>query len=606
MGIFKLKTAIAGITSVLAASCLFADAPVDMAMDDDANEFEQYWYYYDDNAGVGENDRPHIAPSLTPSVIQVPFTEGPREAFGDKGDTWKVKKYTFAVTESMNKKCATMPFKMGDAWEAGYCSKEACAMPFVGIGTMLAKDSASVDLTGAEKVKFLIKSRKSDLKVRFKIQTLQIDQFSNKPADKLTGKEFGYYGVDFTVSPGDWQPQEIAIGDLELPSGNWAEEIDFDITKCTKLAWEVTGDDEHIVDTLDIAEVKIIGDYEFVSPSIYTETVAERTPFLFHTFDKSPYNQSPLKTYWYAYNDVEIGGSSQVTEDYATKDDSTGLLKLNFLDETGYDNKGKGAALEYEIGKPVKQKSSGSNDSVVVKGFVGIGCNLYDSAKCAYFNADSAGVKGVYFEYMTIGDAKFITLEISDVNDVADKDNPDRKDTRGSGIVYYRNFPNTEGKWRRVYLPFDKLIVHDDWKGYNHIDFNTKKLAKIQWKVQGAEGMSGAYAIDNIGLPDAEFGVKDPVKNISAKIARTGFAALYRNGKIRVDWNSTAAFSSGKISVVDMKGAVVHSHSIANSKALSTTISADNLSAGIYLVRLNAMGVDGKVIEKKSQISILK
>lgn len=605
MGIFKLKTAIAGLTSVLAASCLFADSPVDMAMDDDANEFEQYWYYYDDNAGIGENDRPQKAPTLNPSVIQSESTEGPREAFGDKSDTWPVKKYTFLVTESMSKKCATMPFKMGDAWEAGYCSKgEACAMPFVGIGTMLAKDSASVDLTGAEKIKFLIKSRKNDLKVRFKIQTLQIDQFANKPADQLTGKEFGYYGVDFTVSPGDWQPQEIAIADLEIPT--WAEEIDFDITKCTKLAWEVTGDDEHMEDTLDIAEVQIIGDYEFVSPSIWTKTESERTEFLFHTFDKTPYNQSPLKTYWYAYNDVEIGGTSQVTEDFAKRDDSTGLLKLEFLDDMGYDNKGKGAALEYELGKSVKQKSSGSDDSVVVKGFVGIGCNLYDSAKCTYFDADSAGVNGVYFEYMTDGDAKFITLEISDVNDVADKDNPDRKDTRGSGIVYYRNFPNTEGAWKRVYLPFSELIVHDDWKGYNEIPFDTKKLAKIQWKVQGAEGMSGAYAIDNIGFPDADFDIQNSVRSISAKVARTGFAALYRNGKIRVDWNSNTSFTSGKISVIDMKGAVVNSHSIANTRSLSTTISADKLSAGIYLVKLNAMGADGKVFEKKSQINVLK
>ncbi len=597
MGIFKLRTKIAGLTSVLAASSLIA-ATVDVNFDDDANEFEQYWYYYDDNAGVGANDRPQIAPDLQPSVIQVPYTERAREAFGDKSDTWKVKKYTFQVTESMGKKCATMPFKMGDPWKAEYCSGgKACATPYVGIGTMLAKDSSSYDLTGAEKIRFKIKSRVNDLKVRFKIQTLDIDKYANKPGDQLEGDEFGYYGVDFTVKPGDWQEIPVNIEELELP-GDWAADFDFDITKCTKLAWEVTGDDKNMVDTLDIAEV-YIEPLDFVSPTMWTKTESNRTDKLFHTFDGKTPTKSPLKTYWYAYNDAEIKGNSKVTA-YATENEETKLLNLQIEDGTGYNNEGKGAALEFEIGDPIKQ-----ND-VMVQGFVGIGCNLYDSASCTYFNADSAKVKGVYFEYMTVGDVNKVVLEISDVNDVADAENPERKDTRGSGIVYYRNFPPTKSKWVRVYLPFANLIVHDDWIGYNPIDFNTKKLAKIQWKVQGPKGLSGAFAIDNIGFPDADFGVESSVKNLSVKAAQTGFAALYKNGKVHVNWNNNTAFTSGKISLINMKGAVVQSHSITDTRALSTIISADNLSSGIYLVKLNAMDINGKAFEKKSQINILK
>jgi len=597
MGIFKFRKTIAGLTSVLATSSLIA-APVDVKFDDDANDFEQYWYYYDDNAGVGPNDRPQIAPDLEPSVIQVPYTEKAREAFGDKNDTWKVKKYTFQVTESMGKKCATMPFKMGDAWEADYCSAgKACATPYVGIGTMLAKDSAYYDLSGAEEVRFKIKSRVNDLKVRFKIQTLDIDKYANKPGDQLEGDEFGYYGEDFTVQPGDWQDVTINIASLELP-GPWAADFDFDITKCTKLAWEVTGDDTRMVDTLDIADV-YIEPLTFVSPTMWTKTESSRVNKLFHTFDKKPYHESVLGTYWYAYDDSEIDGNSKVTDTYASLNETTKRLDLKIVDETGYNNEGRGAALEFEIGDPVKQ-----ND-VMVQGFVGIGCNLYDSTKCTYFDADSKKAKGVYFEYMTVGDIERLVLEISDENDVADAEHPDRKDSRGSGIVYYRNFPPTKNEWKRVYLPFDSLIVHEDWIGYNHIPFNKKKLAKIQWKVQGAKGLSGAFAIDNIAFPDADFGI-NAVKNIFAKVAQNGFAALYKNGKVHINWNDNTAFTSGKISLINMKGAVVQSHSIADARALSTTISADKLSSGIYLVKLNAMDINGKAFEKKSQINIIK
>ena len=115
MGLFKFKSALVGAATMLAAQVLFADAVVDNTFEDNQNEFEFYWYYYDDNAGVGPNDRPQLFPALTPSVIDVPYTEKNRGGYDgtDATDTWQVKQYTFQVTEQLNKKCATMPFTFG-------------------------------------------------------------------------------------------------------------------------------------------------------------------------------------------------------------------------------------------------------------------------------------------------------------------------------------------------------------------------------------------------------------------------------------------------------------------------------------------------------------
>ena len=111
-----------------AVGLLSADAVVDATFDDDQNDFDYYWYYYDDNAGVGPDDRPQIDSSLQPSVINVKYTERPRYAFGDSNDTWLVKEYVFETTEHKSKKCATMPFTFGEPWEAGYCTGgKACA-----------------------------------------------------------------------------------------------------------------------------------------------------------------------------------------------------------------------------------------------------------------------------------------------------------------------------------------------------------------------------------------------------------------------------------------------------------------------------------------------
>jgi hypothetical protein len=602
MGLFKFKTALAGLTTILAASFLFADAVVDADFDDNQNDFEYYWYYYDDNAGVGPNDRPQLFPELTPTIVNVDYTEKDRGGYDgtDASDTWQVKQYTFTTTEHLAKKCGTMPFTFGDPWEADYCATgKACAMPFVGIGTMLTKEKGSIDLTGVESIHFYAKSRVNELnEVTVKIETLDINEYAFKPGDQMEGDEFGYYGYVISVAPGDWQEFTIDVASLDLP-GSWAHDFDFDITQCTKLAWEIKGDGEITVDTFDIAEVSFLGDYVFVSPSMWIaeEATYPDPTYVFSTFETAPYNQSGLGTYWYAYNDAEVNGTSWVAEEFAYKDTITNRLYIEFMEGYGSDGVGRSAALEYELGPPIPK------DTISILGFVGIGCNLYDSVKVEYWDAAAAGATSVFFEYYTDAGAKFVTLELSDINDVGDADNPERKDTRGSGIVYYRNFPATNGVWRKVMIPFDSLVTHDTWEGYTHIDLDKANLAKIQWKVTGAEGTSGLYAIDNIYFPNATFGVGVDAPE-AVKAVPAGFRAVYNNGRVRVNWDGAAKLANGRVNLINTRGAVVATSAMGKSGRVN--LATERLAAGLYFASLSGVDADGKAVTSRAAINIIR
>lgn len=620
MGISNLKKAIGGMLIAGLTSFLFADAVVDKAFDDNQNEFEYYWYYYDDNAGIGADDRPQIDPNGTPSIIDVEYKEKPRAWKGDASDTWKVKDYKFVTGEHKSKKCAIVPYKLGDPWKASYCGSKICAMPYVGIGTMLTKDSSSIDLTGVENLYFYVKSAKKTLNMVVKVEILSINKLStdHKIGDTYENGEFGYHEFSFTAEPGDWTLVEAPISSFKLPT--WAktplskkgikESLTEHLNEATKLAWELkVGDEEEAElvkeDTIFIADVYFTGSYTFVSPTVwnkYENSLPSSPMGAFATFEKSPRNASPLGTYWYAYNDAEIGGNSSVDPDYATQDEETKRLTINFKPGTGSGGT-YGAALMYELGDPVKK-----NDSITILGFVGIGCNLYDSVSATYFDATEKNVNSIYFEYFTDGDVKYVTFELSDINDVGDAQNPDRRDSRGSGIVYYRNFlPTTGGEWKKVLIPFDSLVVHSDWQGYNHIPLDKKNLAKIQWKVQGPKGMMGAFAIDNICFPGwEELGDVGVIRGRrSVTDANKGLYAIVKNGMVNVKWNTPLTITSGRISFVNSLGAVVDGINISNNNGIAD-FKASNLGTGLYFVRLSGKDAAGKSVIMQMPVSIVK
>jgi len=588
MGRFKFKKALFGLTTVTAAASLFA---ADFLLDNhedgtNENELEKYWYYYDDFAGVKEDDRPTAAPESEPSEILVDYKK--KEITLDNGDKHEMKDYEFKVETEDDNTFATMPFKYGEPWKASF----GTAAPFVGIGTGLSSKTKPIDLSKATGVRFKMRSRGEPLTVTFQVETKTI----------LERKTFDYHGIDLTATD-EWDEFEVSFEELEQPG--WtseADEMELDLSDVVQLAWQVHGEKNDAITegVLDLDDIYIIGEVPPL-PSIlpeFAEMDDTSSAYAFGTFEKKPKNQQPvLKTYWYAYDDGEIGGNSEVYEG-ATKSEETNRLNLEFEEGTGSDEKGTAPFLNFKLGDVITREE----DGVKIKPFVGIGINVYDSATCRYWDASDQDY--IYFHYMTAGAGiKKATLEISDINDVPDKDNPDRKDMRGSGVVWYLDLPNTNEKWKAAKVKFSQLVTHEDWDVYNDIPLDKSKLAKIQFKVQGDMGTEGFLAIDNVyfGKP-----ISTPVLSKLNKVDANAFAASYRNGKININWTGKTAIAEGKISLIDVKGCVVQSSSIVKTSRVSNSISANTLASGVYIVKLNGIDVNGKAISMKSSLSVIK
>lgn len=593
MGRFKFKKAVFGLATVAAAVSLFAaDQLVDNHEDaTNENELERYWYYYDDFAGTKADDRPTSAPKSKPSVIKVPFNE--KEITLKNGDKHMMKDYTFTVEKSEDGNTfATMPFEFGETWKA--VEGKYTAQPFVGIGTGLAFDK--VDLTKptqAAGIRFKMRSRgEQSLTVTFQVETKSI----------LESETFAYYGKNL-IAETEWKEFEVLFDELAQPTWYKEDDLPFDLTEVVQLAWQVHGEnnDEITEGILDIDDVEIIN-WTWLSPRMEYNFVGLGDTagcHAFATFEKDPVNQVrfPLyNAYWYAYDDGEINGTSEVLAG-AEKDENTKLLDLKFEQGSGTNDEGKAPYLHFKLGDPVTREE----DNVKIRGFVGIGINVYDSLEGKYWNASKQDF--IYFHYKTAG-IKKATLEISDSNDVPDAQHPDRKDKRGKGVVWFRDLQDTQEEWKAVKIYFDSLKSYEEWDVYNHIPLDKTALAKIQFKVQGDGGTEGLLAIDNIYLGQP---IETPVlPKINNKVNTNTFAASYRNGRININWTGKTTIAEGKISLFDAKGCMVQSSPIAKVNKVADKISANKLASGIYIVKLSGVDVNGKAVSIQTSLNVLK
>ncbi|HEX2956027.1 MAG TPA: hypothetical protein VHO70_04325 [Chitinispirillaceae bacterium] len=594
MGCFKLKTALPGLVSVFAATSLFAnDQLVDDVKDgNNQNAFEQYWYYYDDNTAPKPDDRHQAAPDSKPSEIHVPSTEKDRN--WGASDDHKIKDYTFqSGTEENGNKAAILPFTLGDMWPAPEPATWDLS-PYVGMGTMLAPEGEKVDLSKITGFKFRIRSSKETFKVSFKVNQLGIEKDSTA----------GHYEYIIAEVTPEWEEYTVEVpAQLEQPS--WAaadkRKRDLQLDSITKLAWHIESTEEGLSDTLWVDDIYVLG-YTYISPFMWADTLSDLSKKgsadgKLADFDGNDPSFSKLVNKWfYGYNDKDINGDSKVIAG-ATEDDS-GRLKLEYTDNTGAGGEGKGPQVKFSIGKTVLE--DGKTDSV--QGFIGIGVNLYDSSASEYFDASAKGFTHIYFQYMLAGDLTKASVEISDYWDVGDAKDPNRKDTRGSGIVYFRDVPATNGKWYAVHIPLDSLKVHDTWKGYTEKAFDKTKLAKFQIKVQGAKDAGGILGIDNIYFTNGS----TPVLKTKSAFKTSPLAATYRNGKINVSWSGKTVFANGKISLVNAKGAVMQSKTINNANSLSETFAAKKLAAGVYFVNVNGADAQGKAVTMQTSLNVVK
>lgn len=617
MGSFHSELLCVGLIVQCAVSSLLADQIVDTTFNDNQNDMEFYWFCYDDSWRAGPTDRPQAAPQLAPTVIHGNYDEYARRSTPE--DDWQIRDYEIQTGVSVGEPCASLPFTMGQSWEITEGGVTFMLTPYCGIGTALAGEGESIDLTGADSISFKIKSRVGAQRVRFMVHTLPMDIHSDKALNEaFEGGEFAYHQMEISAKPGEWTRYAACIGGdptgIDIKQPVWVDGgvhqagmMDFDITRCTKLVWEVVGEDGN-VDTLDVADVKIISNWhKIVIDSVWIPTTdGPQEPYvMFSDFETAPVNESPLLTYWYAYSDIEYNGNTAVPEEYAQYNAATGHLNINFNQGSGSDGEGRAAAIKYTLGEEV------TIDGHSVPAYVGIGCNLYDSAAVQYWNVVNAeicqqfscvdiDINSIYFEYFNDGD-NYLVFELLDIHDVGDADNPQRKFSRGNGSVHHINLPPTGAEWKKVNIPFSELIINRDADDFQDIPLDRTQLAKIQWKVQGAEGTQGTFGIDNIAFTETSNGV-----NVSKPhtVKTAGITTFYSNGAVQVSLSSGQKISRGTIELINLKGATVHSVSIQKSQTLS--IPATTLSAGLYFVKVDGMGSDGAVIRKTSSLNIIK
>jgi hypothetical protein len=435
--------------------------------------------------------------------------------------------------------------------------------------------------------------------------------------DVIRDSTFAYFQKQLLCTKGAWNQFEIPVADLAQPS--WvraSDQREFNYSQAAVLTWEVHQINNEAVksDTLDVDDV-IIGGAGAPPPrnpcggfpSIRPATGA------FSTFEVVPRHQTPLGTYWYAFDDRAVGGNSRMTKG-AELDSFAGIYTLDWHEKTGYSGSGTGAAVEVRFGKPVKHILP-EGDTATAQGFAGIGFYAYDSAAGLYFNAttgkmgskgDLANCNGIYFEYSAVGDFKYLTLEVRDMHDVADKDNPARKESRGPGIVWYRNVcPTGLNVWQKIRIPFDSLLIHDTWKDYVAIPLDRTRLARFEFKAYGPENGTGAIFIDNVYFPPASEATSVvPMK--PGIPCEPFFRAFYRTGTIRIVSNGNGDLTNATFTVIDASGKAILTSSLAGSAPAVVTTSEKNIPNGLYFIAVRGIAKGGKAVSLRSALAIIR
>jgi hypothetical protein len=598
---FKIScvlTALMLLSPSLFAQKLLVD---DFSSGTNQNYLEEYWYYYDDNRGTKIDDRPLAAPRSRQSIINAPYSLVNREASGNKADTFKIRNYAFCVKEQNGNKYGAMPFTFGEKWKASW----GYAEPYVRMGTMLAPDRKFINLYGATAVKFKLRSHVNDLTINFILQTMDIAKDSS----------LAYYQTVVVIPKGSWIDFTVSIADLAQPA--WATSAQtkssLDIQEATNFAWEVAGTNNPGItsDTVDIDDIVIEGVSLISHPP--NPPPSRPTTAAFCTFETIQHNETPLHTFWHAFDDLEYQGNSTITRG-AYKNPSNGLYNLDWVLGSGFGDDGYGPWIEFSLGKTLKHAAA-TGDSVPLQGFSGMGCDVYDSAGAIYLNAETgkfgsmggtSGFNSVYFEYIADGEFKNLTIEIRDIYDVPDKNNPDRKDSRGLGNVWHYDLPKSS-TWRSAEVSLGSLVIDSIRKDYVPIPLDKTKLAKILFKARGSEGTAGIIQVDNIYFPGMScFGCTGMRQTQLPITHATAMGAFYKDGSIHIKGGPGGMFVKGTISLVDARGKVVLTQRCTSAADFAMNMSGRNVPNGLYFVKANGMGGDGKPVSFLSAITLAK
>jgi len=665
MGRLTIKQWVAVVATAVAVTATGVSA--NMIWDSEVNGtsnatlWDSYAYYYLEGyyntkeGGVWPN---HHMPCFATKTCRADDNEANEQILSAKSEADADGEWPYAA-QSKGERAFYMNFKGLSGVSTDYSIN-----PEAGMGLLLSAKAGGDNPQGigegfekVTEIKWRMKLSAEIKQIRFKIETTKT---SKKPAaENAFGKVFE------NTTPGQWMTCSVKLtpvasgcetlvgkpadgppwadGDANKP---WGKGGVFDVTKCkvgdltladyfgggykydgkeaTKIAWQVaTGGMMPLNSSLTAGEVwvdkvEIVG-FDYTAPDICKSCVGAPTVAApsgaWKLSDLEPGStdfaelaQNAIGQYWYYYNDVQIGGTSDATGGIKEDEYSPTGYSLDIADNGKGYNSTNGAWISYQLGNAVEK------DGNTVAAFVGLGTEVFhcpgdpDAAKVLY-NAGSDAGAGVYFLYRTNFDDKgYLSFE---AHDEYAYNNPD------GGEVYGVRLPGTKGDWKSATIKFSDMKL-PSWAPKDRTGtkepFDKSKIAKFQFKVDGVQ--SGDFAIDNLYIKGTESpkGNCKPsevppagVKYYGKKAAAAGLRATYSRGMIGVNWNSAANIANGKVALVNTKGRVVASAPVsAVGSKITAKLGTGNIPTGMYFVRVTAKDVNGKRIVQQTPVSIVK
>ncbi|MBD3418578.1 MAG: hypothetical protein GF398_00525 [Chitinivibrionales bacterium] len=546
------------------ASTLFAQWTLDdLEHGTNQNYAKAYWYYYDDCEDGGDSKIKDVA-AYDPTVC---------------GDG----KYEFLPTSQVGYNgtmAAKLEYEMGPTEPS--CGAGCTYGNMVGIGTMLAPEGSSIDISGATAITFQAKAS-ATMTVRVEVATAAVT-------------DFAYHRAEFEVSS-NWAQYTVNLLDqgIEFKQPDWTQTpVDFDPTTVEKIQWQVSMDypSNPTAGNLLIDEVQIAGwepDFSCqdckIAAGSWGTTVDGLT---LSSFDKAPLNKNAIGYYWYCYNDAEGRTVTDPTE-YSnifggvTPNSTEPTKPIIKIDGNGHSST-NGAFIDFELGPTYEEIGT------TIQPFVGIGTMLSDNLGTEFYDAEAANATGVYFDYKTSSDVDYLRLEVKA-----------NKDYGNPGIVHSVLLQGTDGQWKGAKVLWSTLKL-PDWDEVNLIadkSLKTTELEKIQWAFQGKPQTSASFAIDNVGLIGASGGA--PVHNFKSHGKVSAFSATHKDNSLILAL--PASLDNAQLTVTDLGGRMLYSRKVRTQSAAAYTIpfSLNTLSNGTYFVRLT-----DKHISHTMQLSIVK
>lgn len=561
--------------AIILAAAVAGQAQTASVLDDfeagsNQNKFQGYSYFYADAADKGTSKVTSSKPGATATELLFDPTLSIDAGYNS------TKSLKLAFTYG-----ATKPVSCGGTCTYGQ---------MVGYGTQLipgtdpigAGEGKTLDITGATAITFYAKASVA-MKVRVEITTTSV-------------KDFAFHRGEVTVGTA-WAQQTVlltaGLGGINQPSWTTTA-VPFDPTKVQKLQFQVSADDNATLTagTLWLDDIKMVG-YNWVPASACLTCVGTTaaTGAMLGDLEPGPgtppraANQNAVNGFWFAYNDVgtrTVASQteySEIFEGVDLTDPKTPILKVTPAKGAAGS---AGAYIKFTLG-PTYLEGAG-----VIQPFVGIGTKTSDELETMLM--DATGSTGVAFDYWTDAAStfKYIRLEV--------KTNQTDLGTN-KGVVHYVELPATAGAWKTAIVPWNKFVLPDWDEVPNKLaPVKVSGIAKFQWAVQDAPGVTGAMAIDNVKLTGLT--TIPPLSIRSFNRAAKGIRMHQAAGRLEVAYDLPAGIRQADVSLIDLKGSVVAGGLQAGDRA---SLDVSGLRSGVYSLQVR----HGKVV-RSLPVTLLK